>query len=104
MGIDDENGNYYIFIQTIDALYVYSLNSLTSLMGETMSINAKTWYTFNMTDNGPVPVTLNANQYPVFEGWLTYAVKDYDKNIIIESNQTLEAANEYYGEIFVLAQ
>ena len=85
---------------------MYSINSLTSLMGETMDIEAKTWYTFTMVNNAPVPVPLTINQYPVFEGWLTKVVKDDENHdiVLIEGGQTLEAANEYFGEIFVPIQ
>ena len=104
--IKNENGEYYIWLGHFDSEwdllegYVFALNKMTSLDDEPLNTTGGIWNKIVIKDNNEYEVNEEFNQtkYPIFEGYLT---EDKDET---KSGLTLEAVNDYFGEIFVLAQ
>ena len=104
---------YYININHIDLVeddlicaYVYSLSDMTTWDGDPVNITGGSWNKIIIGETGPeLDEEFNQSKYPIFEGFVTEELKDNGNDIVyISANQTLEAVNDYFGEIFVLAQ
>ncbi|MBO4815613.1 MAG: hypothetical protein J5507_01400 [Clostridia bacterium] len=99
IGIEDDDNKYFINIVQIDLIqdylicaYVYSLSDLTKWDTEAVSITGGSWNKITIGNEGPEAEVITSSEFPIFKGYLT------------EQNETLEVANDSFGEIFVLAQ
>ncbi|MBO4816130.1 MAG: hypothetical protein J5507_04345 [Clostridia bacterium] len=99
--IKQENGIYYIFINyNEEEVYIYSLSNMTSFDDESLNITGETWNKIIIGENGlMIDEEFNQSKFPIFDGYLTYDEKNEEN-----SGKTLEAVNEYFGEIFVPVQ
>ena len=80
-------------------IYIYSLSPITNFEDSDITITAGEWNKIIIGDNLELDENFGTSNFPFFDGYVT-AGEDNES----DNGLTLEDANDYFGEIFVLAQ